>query len=189
MQTQTEALTNTTPRFRLRELVCIYRPARDGEGRILQVESLALADPRAAIRTLAPLLAGLPVETFGVACLSIRYRLLAWQVVSRGTRDSTVVSIPDVFVPAYVTPGTVGLIVAHNHPSGDPTPSADDVALTDRLRSAANLLGVRLLDHLIVGDEGRFYSFSQTGLIDGTSPTRFVNAVPDVRGTASLNEG
>ena len=189
MPTQTEALTNRTPPFRVRELVCIYRSARDGEGRIVQVASLVLADPRAAVRTLAPLLAGLPVETFGVACLSIRHRLLAWHVVSRGTRDCTTVSIPDVFVPACVTPGTIGLIVAHNHPSGDPTPSADDVALTDRLGSAGNLMGLTLLDHLIVGDEGRFYSFSETGLIGRSSPTRFVNAVPDVRGTASLNEG
>src|SRR5438045_8101181 len=109
MQTHTQALTNRTPRFRVRELVCIYRPARDGEGRILPVASLALSDPRAAVRTLAPLLAGLPVETFGVACLSIRHRLLAWHVVSRGTRDCTAVSIPDVFAPAYVTPGTISL--------------------------------------------------------------------------------
>jgi len=189
MHTQTETLTNKTPRFRVRELVCIYRSAREAEGRIIQVASLALADPRAAVRILAALLAGLPVETFGVACLSIRYRLLSWHVVSRGTRDCTAVSIPDVFVPAFVTPGTIGLIVAHNHPSGDPTPSADDVDLTDRLGSARNLLGLRLLDHLIVGDEGRFYSFSETGLIGRSSPTRFVNAVPDLHGTASLNAG
>jgi RadC-like JAB domain len=166
--------------------VSIYRPARDEEGRILRSHHWPLPIP-ATVRILAPLLAGLPVGTFGVASLSIRYRLLAWHVVSRGTRDCTTVSIPEVFVPACVTPGTIGLIVAHNHPSGDPTPSADDVALTDRLASAGNVLGLTLLDHLIVGDEGRFYSFRETGLIGRSSPTRFVNAVPGLPGTAELH--
>jgi DNA repair protein RadC len=102
-----------------------------------------------------------PVETFAVACLSAKHRLLAWHVVSRGTRDSTPVSMPDVFVPACVTPGTVALVV-HNHPSGDPTPSPDDVALTARLGRAADVLDVTLLDHLIVGEEERYYSFRES---------------------------
>jgi DNA repair protein RadC len=106
-----------------------------------------------------------PVETFAVACLSAKHRLLAWHVVSRGTRDSTPVSMPDVFVPACVTPGTVALVVVHNHPSGDPTPSPDDVALT------ADLLDVTILDHLIVGEEQRYYRFRESGLLGHSPPT------------------
>ena len=151
------------PHHQVRELVCSYRAARDHEGRVIRVPSLALTDPRTAVQTLAPLLADQPVELFGVACLSARHRLLAWHVVSRGTRDSTPVSLPDVFVPAYVTPGTVALIVVHNHPSGDPTPSPEDVALTVRLRMAAAVLGIALLDHLVVGEAFRYYSFREQG--------------------------
>ena len=172
MQMLSEPQTYKTARHRVRELVCVYRPARDGEGRIVHVASLALTDPRAAARILAPLMADQPVETFAVACLSAKHRLLAWHVVSRGTRDSTPVSLPDVFVPACVTPGTVALVVVHNHPSGDPTPSPDDLALTVRLRTAADVLDVTLLDHLIVGEEQRYYSFRETGLLGATPTTR-----------------
>src|SRR5687768_17560267 len=97
------------------------------------VPTQALSDPRIAAATLAPLLANETVEVFAVACLSTRHRLLAWHVLSRGTRSSTSISLPDVFVPACLTPGTTALLVVHNHPSGDPTPSSDDARLTLRL--------------------------------------------------------
>ena len=148
---------------RVRELVFAYRPVRDREGRIISVPSLALSTPHAAAQVIAPLMADQPVEMFAVACLSARNRLLAWHIVSRGTRSSTPVSIPDVFVPACVTPGTVSLLVVHNHPSGDPTPSPDDVALTARLESAAAVLDFSLVDHLIVGESQRYYSFRAAG--------------------------
>jgi DNA repair protein RadC len=150
--------------------VFAYRPVRDREGRIISVPSIALDNPRAAAQVIAPLLADQPVEIFAVACLSARNRLLAWHIVSRGTRSSTPVSIPDVFVPACITPGTVSLLVAHNHPSGDPTPSPDDVALTTRLEAAAAVLDFSLLDHLIVGEDQQYYSFRAAGRL-GVTPT------------------
>ena len=159
-----ECAAGSMPRgHRVRELVCSYRPVRDHEGRIISVPSLALSTPHAAAQVIAPLMADQPVEMFAVACLSAKNRLLAWHIVSRGTRSSTPVSIPDVFVPACVTPGTVSLLVVHNHPSGDPTPSPDDVALTTRLESAAAVLDFSLLDHLIVGENQRYYSFRAAG--------------------------
>ena len=121
---------------RVRELVFAYRPVRDREGRIISVSSLALSTPDVAARIVGPLLGEQPVEMFAVACLSAKNRLLAWHVVSRGTRSSTPVSIPDVFVPAVVTPGTVALLLVHNHPSGAPQ---------DR-RDRARLLAARSLD-------------------------------------------
>lgn len=98
---------------RVREFVCSHRPLRDEEGRTVQLPSVALDHPRVAASTLAPLLAGESVEVFAVACLSTRHRLLAWHVLSRGTRQSTPVSLPDVFVPACLTPGTTALLVVH----------------------------------------------------------------------------
>lgn len=155
---------------RVRELVFAYRPVRDREGRIISVPSLALSTPEVAARIVGPLLGDQPVEMFAVACLSARNRLLAWHVVSRGTRSSTPVSIPDVFVPACVTPGTVSLLVGHNHPSGDPTPSPDDIALTARLEAAAAVLDFSLLDHLIVGEDQQYFSFRAAGRL-GVTPT------------------
>jgi len=151
--------------YRVRELVCTYRTLRDDHGQSVRVPTLALNEPRTAAATLAPLLAGEPVEVFAVACLSTRHRLLACHVLSRGSRQSTLVSLPDVFVPACLTPGTTGLLVVHNHPSGDPTPSPDDARLTIRLVHAADVLDVPLLDHLIVGDAGRYFSFREAGVV------------------------
>lgn len=148
---------------RVRELVCSYRSLRAPDGHVHDVTTLALSTPLVAAATLGPLLAAELVEVFAVACLSVRHRLLTWHVVSRGTRTSTQISMPDVFVPACLTPGTTGLIVVHNHPSGDPAPSADDARLTVRICAAADVLDLPLIDHLIVGDEGRYFSFREAG--------------------------
>ena len=161
----------TAPRrgHRVRELVCAFRPLRNGDGHIVDVPTVVLKSPRTAASVLAPLIADQPVEVFAVACLSTKYRLLAWHVVSRGTRDTAPVSIPDVFIPACLTPGTTGLMVVHNHPSGDPTPSPDDAQLTLRLCAAADVLEMPLLDHLIVGEGDRYYSFCEAGLMEASS--------------------
>ena len=151
---------------RVREFVCTYRTLRDDQGQTVRLPTLALSDPRIAAATLAPLLAGETVEVFAVACLSTKHRLLAWHVLSRGTRSSTPISLPDVFVPACLTPGTTALLVVHNHPSGDPTPSPDDARLTLRLAQAADILDMPLLDHLIVGDAGRYFSFREAGALN-----------------------
>ena len=136
---------------RVREFVGAYRTLRNEHGQPVRLSTLALSEPRIAAAALAPLLEHEAVEIFGVACLSTRHRLLAWHVLSRGTRSGTSVSLPDVFVPACLTPRTTALLVAHNHPSGDPAPSADDARLTDRLAHAADVIDIPLLDHVIVG--------------------------------------
>ena len=157
-------LSSASPRgHRVRELVFAYRSLRDSDGRVVDVPAVALDSPRNAAAVLAPLIADQSVEVFGVACLSTRHRLLAWHLLARGTRDSTPVSLPDVFLPVCLTPGATGVMVVHNHPSGDPTPSPDDARLTLRLCAAADVLDIALLDHLIVGDEGRYFSFHESG--------------------------
>ena len=165
-------MTNTKPAaetqgMRVREFVCAFRPLRDVDGRPVAVPTLYIDCPQAAFTALGPLLAHESVEVFAVACLSTRHRVLSWHVLSRGTRSATSVSLPDVFVPACLTPGTTGIVVLHNHPSGDPTPSPDDLQLTRRLEHAANILDIALLDHLIVGD-GRYFSFREAGALGGS---------------------
>jgi len=172
MLNESSSTSASTRGHRVRELVCAYRPLRDSDGRVVDVPTVMLTDPRTAAAVLAPLIADQSVEVFGVACVSTKHRLLAWHVLSRGTRASTPVSMPDVFVPACLTPGTTGLMVVHNHPSGDPTPSPDDARLTLRLCAAADVLDLPLLDHLIVGDEHRYFSFREAGLIGATPAGR-----------------
>ena len=181
-------MSNSTPvagprGLRVREFVCAFRPLRDLDGRPVAVPTLYVDCPQAAFTALGPLLAHESVEVFAVACLSTRHRLLSWHVLSRGTRSATSVSLPDVFVPACLTPGTTGLVVLHNHPSGDPTPSPDDVQLTKRLDLAATILELSLLDHLIVGD-GRYFSFREAGALGGTSLD--LNGVQGVAGSSPV---
>lgn len=102
-----------------------------------------------------------PVEVCVVLLLNTKHRLLAVHEVGRGTLDSCIVHPRDVFKAALLA-NAGSVIVGHNHPSGETDPSAEDVALCERLRNAANLIGIELLDYVIVGD-GRYYSFQEHG--------------------------
>lgn len=103
-----------------------------------------------------------PVEVCGILCLSTRLDILAYHELSRGSLDCSIVHPRDVFRTALLS-HAASAVVAHNHPSGDPSPSPDDVALTLRLKNAGELIGVVLADHIIVGARGRYYSFKEAG--------------------------
>lgn len=102
-------------------------------------------------------------ETFKALYLDGRRRLLKSEVVSVGTLTATLVHPREVFAPALEC-GAASLVVAHNHPSGDPTPSSDDRLLTERLHQAGRLLGLNLDDHLVIG-RGCFVSLRQLGVL------------------------
>jgi DNA repair protein RadC len=102
-------------------------------------------------------------ETFFALLLDARRRILSMRVVSQGSADSALVHPREVFSPA-VREGASAIVVAHNHPSGDPTPSPEDRAVTERLRRAGQLLGIELLDHVVVGDD-RCFSFAEESFL------------------------
>ncbi len=100
-------------------------------------------------------------ETFHVVLLDVRGRLLRSVQVAEGSLSQCPVSPRDALRPA-VREGAHGIVLCHNHPSGDPSPSPDDVDLTERLRAAADLVGVLARDHVIVASGG-YYSFVEAG--------------------------
>lgn len=100
-------------------------------------------------------------ESFHVLLLDARHRLIGEEVVSIGTLTASLVHPREVFREA-IRAAAAALLVVHNHPSGDPTPSAEDRRVTDRLRSAGELLGIRVVDHVIVSPGGHF-SFREAG--------------------------
>lgn len=102
-------------------------------------------------------------ESFLALFLNARNVPLGWREVSRGSVSASLVHPREVFLPA-VKLAACSLIVAHNHPSGDPSPSADDLELTRRLHSAGDLLGIEVLDHLIVTPTEHL-SMKQRGLL------------------------
>ena len=113
----------------------------------------ALTSPKEVFSHLQTLLAGYEHEVFALLMLDSRHRVITFEEVFRGTLDSASV-YPREVVKIALEHNAAPLILVHNHPSGDPEPSQADRTLTTKLQDALNLVGVRTLDHIVVGNEG-----------------------------------
>jgi len=109
-------------------------------------------------------IAPLAQETFHVALFNQKNKLIDRFMISLGSLTASLVHPREVFRPAIME-GAAAIAIAHNHPSGEVTPSEEDRKVTRRMAEAGTLLGIRLLDHLIIGNHGQFYSFQDEGLI------------------------
>ena len=149
----------------LRELTVRFGTARasDGEPVRLPVGEVVRA-PREAAALLYSLLAHEPGEVFSILCLSIRHRIVGYAPISRGTLDTTVVHPREVFRTAILA-NAASICLVHNHPSGDPTPSADDDLLTMRMVACGDLMGIPVLDHIIVAEQG-FFSYREANRLE-----------------------
>jgi len=134
------------------------RLASDG-----RVDAPGFQSPEETARYLLPRYASRPVETFGLLALDARHRLRREAVVSVGCLTSSLVHPREVFQEAVLS-RAAALVLFHNHPSGDPEPSAEDLALTRRLAAAGTLMGIELLDHLVLG-AGRYVSLKERGAV------------------------
>ena len=126
-------------------------------------ERRRLASPAEVYAAYAPLMEDLTHEVFRVALLDAQNRLLRDRVVSEGTLSASLVHPREVFKPAIIE-SAASVILLHNHPSGDPTPSREDVRLTRHLAECARLLDLRIHDHVIIG-HGQFVSLAEQGLL------------------------
>ena len=124
-------------------------------------ERVQFTTPRVAAEFLLPQYGNRAVEQFGVVLLDTKHRVLRTLVLSVGTLDASIVHPRDVFREAALA-GAGRLVLFHNHPSGDPKPSDDDVRLTARMVAAGNLMGIDVIDHLILADV-RYDSFKEEG--------------------------
>ena len=126
-------------------------------------EGAPLRSPRDVYAAFAPRLEDLPVEEFHVAVLDSQHRLERDVMVTRGILNSSLVHPREVFREA-IAERAAAVILVHNHPSGDPTPSADDRLVTEQLVAAGRLLDIPVHDHVIVG-RGRYMSFAEAGIL------------------------
>jgi DNA repair protein RadC len=131
--------------------------AHSSEGRPI------IRSPEDAANLLMPEMRDAPKENFKSLLLDTKNRVMKVLTVSVGSLDASIVHPREVFRDA-VAAGAASVVAAHNHPSGDPTPSAEDRQVTKRLMEAGQVLGIELLDHLIIGD-GRWVSMKQQGLM------------------------
>ncbi len=122
-----------------------------------------ISSPAEAANLLCPRLGGLTQEELHVVLLDTRNRVLGIEAVYKGSLNSSVVRVAELFRPAIEAPAAA-IIMAHNHPSGDVSPSPEDVAVTRQVVQAGKLLDISLLDHLIVAQGWQYTSLKERGL-------------------------
>jgi proteasome lid subunit RPN8/RPN11 len=144
----------------LRELTFAYRTKLDSDGRPVPLGP-ALLRPDHVGALLASVLEHEAVEVFGILCLTTRRRVICWHEVSRGGIEGVSIHPSDVFKAALAI-NAAAIILAHNHPSGDPEPSTVDVEATTRLAQIGTMLGLEVFDHVIIG-QGAYISLRAAG--------------------------
>ncbi|MCZ6759222.1 MAG: DNA repair protein RadC [Gemmatimonadetes bacterium] len=134
------------------------RLASESRGERMQVRS-----PGDVYRWCAPTVRDLAVEEFRLLALDSQNRIMREILVTRGILNSSLIHPREVF-RAAIAEAAAGIIAVHNHPSGDPTPSADDRAVTGQLVQAGKVLDIPMHDHVIIGGD-RYFSFAEAGLL------------------------
>lgn len=139
----------------------IYRVqlVRDGSQK---AERKKVSQPAVAAEVLWQFLEGADREYFVVVLLDTQNQIIGLHTVTVGTLDASLVHPREIFKAAILA-NSAAILLAHNHPSGDPTPSAEDRSVTRLLVDAGVALGIEVLDHLVLGDSPRYYSFQEAG--------------------------
>lgn len=127
-------------------------------------ERFRISCPRDVYERMRVPMRDLPQEEFRILMLNTQNEVLRELVVTRGTVDASLVHPRDVFRQALAE-SAASIILVHNHPSGEPTPSSEDRLVTLQLATAGRMLGIPVVDHVIIG-EGRYTSFVESGILD-----------------------
>ncbi len=125
-------------------------------------ENTLVDAPEKALAEIRPIIEEEKIEVLFVLLRDVRKRLLHKEILGRGILNHLLVHPREVYCTA-IRHRAHSIILAHNHPSGDPLPSKPDVDMTHILRSVGTIVGIELADHLIIGKRGRFYSFRENG--------------------------
>ena len=137
------------------------RLVRDGSQR---AERKKVNAPATAAEVLHEYLAGADREHFVVLLLDTQNQIIGIHTVSVGTLDASLVHPREVLKPAILA-NAASIVLAHNHPSGDPSPSPEDRTVTRQLRDAGGVLGIEVHDHIVLGDAPRYFSFAEAGAL------------------------
>ncbi|WP_084024479.1 RadC family protein [Vulcanibacillus modesticaldus] len=126
-------------------------------------DKIQIRSPRDVANFILEDMKHLKQEHFIALLLDTKNQIIAKETISIGSLNSSIVHPREVFKPA-IKKSVSAIIVVHNHPSGDPTPSKEDIEVTNRLVEAGNILGIDLLDHVIIGDS-RYISLKDRGML------------------------
>lgn len=135
------------------------RMAREGP-----LERNRIGGPRDVHDRCAPTMRDLEWEEFRVLLLNTQHAVIRERTVTKGVLDGALIHPREVFREA-IAESAAAIVLVHNHPSGDPTPSAEDRAVTRQLAEAGRVVGIPVLDHVVIGD-GRYISLAEAGILD-----------------------
>ena len=127
-------------------------------------KSRFINNPADAVSLVEPFLADCDREKVIVLCLDTKAQPTAISTCSVGTVNSSLIHPRELFKESILC-NAASVILAHNHPSGIPTPSEDDISITKRLSEAGKVLGIDVIDHVIIGSNGNYKSFKELGLL------------------------
>lgn len=123
-----------------------------------------IRSPQDVYGLMRPYMEYLQTEHFCIVGLSTKNHVLFQETISQGTLNASLIHPREVFKP-LIKRACASVLLVHNHPSSDPTPSKEDIELTKKLVEAGELLGIQVLDHVVVGGNGQYVSFKEKGLI------------------------
>ncbi len=129
---------------------------------IAKVDGRKVTSPEAAATIIRGIVADRPQEVFVAILLNAKHKAIGAVEVSVGTLSASLVHPREVF-RAAILQNAAAIIIGHNHPSGECDPSTEDDSVTERLREAGKLIGIKVLDHIIVAGDKDFYAYSETG--------------------------
>lgn len=125
-----------------------------------------ISSPKSAVQFIKNIIADMICsrdrECIVVCAADTKLKPVCIQVVGIGTVNSCLYSIPEIFKVALLS-NAASILLFHNHPSGNPAPSREDISCTRKVAEAGKLLGIKLQDHIILGDNGNYYSFQEDG--------------------------
>ena len=137
------------------------RLVREGS---IHYQTRRISSPKDAVGIGQQFLEDADREQVIVCCLDTKNQPLSISVVSMGILNSSLIHPREIFKTAILT-NAASIMLFHNHPSGDPEPSNEDLSITQRIKEAGVLMGIELLDHIIIGTEGRYCSLKEKGLV------------------------
>ena len=134
------------------QIKATFELSRRLENSLIEPDKITVKSPEDVIGKARALLKGKKKEHFVILCLDTRNHLIKTDVVSIGSLDCSIVHPREVFKEA-ISSSAASVIFVHNHPSGDPTPSEDDIKMTKRLIEAGEIIGIEVLDHIVICDK------------------------------------
>ena len=134
-----------------------------------------ISDPKQAAELVRPLLENLDREYLIVVCVDVKARPISVEIASIGLSDNCLVGVKEVFRNAILSNAS-GILLYHNHPSGSVRASKEDILITDKLIKAGELLGIPLIDHIIIGERNRYYSFAEKRCINKKGKPLYMSA-------------